>query len=117
MGKTLFVIKLIFKYPGGLRDAYFATQATNPQRKVTVSRKTGMMRLGSTLSFREWSIDLSKHPNGTRYGEWLWDLSTENVSYRGHVSKFRGRCDELRQFVGEACPYFVWDPEPAFRAN
>jgi len=116
-GKDAFRNQVNFKYPGGLRDAYFATQATNPQRKVIVSRKTGMMQLGSTLSFREWSIDLSKHPNGARYGEWLWDLSMENVSFRGHVSKFRGRCEELRQFVGEACPYFVWDPEPAFRAN
>jgi len=110
-GKDVFRHQVNFKYHGGLRDAYLCSQTTKPPRKVQVSRRSGLMRLGNTLSFREWCLDLSTHPRGSQYGEWLWNIAEGN---RGLKMPHR---QELRAYVGEKCPYFVWDPEPMFKAN
>jgi len=110
-GKDAFRHQVNFKYHGGLRGAYLCSQTTKPPRKVQVSRRSGLMRLGNTLSFREWCLDLSTHPKGSQYGEWLWNIAEGN---RGLKMPHR---QELRAYVGEKCPYFVWDPEPMFKAN
>jgi len=111
-GKDVYRNQVNIKYHGGLRDAYLATQATKPPRKVFVYKDNGLMRLGNTFSFRGWSADTGGDDEIA-----LCIDAMANGSGLPRLLKDRPpwvkRLKAARAVVGE-CPYFVWDPEPKF---